>query len=211
VNRKVQRPIGGGLLNTIVGKTVFFLTVAFGLFTGQAQTFTDDFNDNTVDPTKWGAAVNTGNGRLLEQNQRVDYTVSAATGTSDASLRPWVGQLPLTANWEATLQVHNAFNAGGANYKWAAVGLQLKRPGNTNEYVFIELYAEQSGNSTSRGFLTSLETPDALYGDVISEDLGTTDASVKLSWDSSTGILITSYDRDGAGGTYDGNRSAASI
>jgi hypothetical protein len=185
-----------------VGRIILILGLALSFCGAQAQTFTDNFNDNSFDPAKWGAAVNTGNGRLFEQNTRVDYIVTSATANADAALRPWVGQLPLGMNWEAVLQVHNALNLSGTSNRWGSVGLQLKRPGNTNEVIFVELYAEPNGAATSRGFLTSMETPETLFGDSIAEDLGVTNAFVKIAWDAATGIVTTSYDRDAAGTTY---------
>jgi hypothetical protein len=171
---------------------------AFCLLTARGQTFTDDFNDNAFDPTKWGAATNIGAGRLFEQNQRVDFVSTSATGTENSSVRPWIGQLPVSTNWEATVQVHNALNAaGGSTNKWGSLGLQLHRPGNTNEYLYIEMYSQYgSASTTSRGIYTALQTTNETYGDFRFENLTNTDIFIKISYDADTGIVTTSYDRD---------------
>jgi len=174
---------------------------AFCLLTARGQVFTDDFNDNAFDPAKWGAAVNVGAGRLFEQNQRVDFTSTSATGAENSSMRQWVGQLPVSTNWEATVQVHNTLNAaGGSTNKWGSFGLQLRRPGNTNEYLYIEMYSQYgSASTTLRGIYTALQTPTTTYGDFRSENLTNTEVFLKVSYDADAGIVTTSYDRDGAG------------
>ena len=59
----------------------------------------DDFNDNIKDPAKWGA--DTGPGRLVETNARLEYT------TTDDALRPWIASVgSYTQDWEAVADVH---------------------------------------------------------------------------------------------------------
>ena len=187
-----------------MGRFFFFLLGALFLFTARGQTFTDDFNDNSFDPTKWGPAVNTGTGRLFEQNQRVDFISTSSTGVENSSMRQWLGQLPVSTNWEATIQIHNALNtAGGSTNKWASLGLQLKRPGNTNEYLFVEFFARSANATTTpKGIYTSLQTTNVTYGDFTDTNVTGTDVLLKMAYDADSGVLTTSYDRDAAGATF---------
>jgi hypothetical protein len=204
MNGSGQQPIGGGKITTIVGRILFFLVGALGFVATHAQTFTDDFNDNNFDPAKWGPAMNIGAGRLFEQNQRVDFVSTSSSGVENSSSRQWIGQLPVTTNWEATIQIHNALGIGGATNKWGSLGLQLRRPGNTNEYIFIELFTRYATATTvDRGIYTALQITNTIEttSEVLSV-LNTTDAFLKLAYDANSGVVTASYDRDASGVTY---------
>ena len=62
------------------------------------QTVGDDFNDNVVNPTTWGADSVEGQGALAEINQRLEFTVGAASATAGPA-----GQRPARAQRRGAL------------------------------------------------------------------------------------------------------------
>ena len=90
---RAGNPYAGGGLTTANGKVSAYVTHAV------LSPVRDDFNDNIKDPAKWGA--DTGPGRLVETNARLEYT-----GTDEA-LRPWIASVgSYTQNWEAVVDAH---------------------------------------------------------------------------------------------------------
>lgn len=69
-----------------------------------AQPGGDDFDDGIVGPA-WGPERVRGNGMLDEVNQRLEFTVDAATA-DDGAGRPWLQSYgPYDADWEVQLDV----------------------------------------------------------------------------------------------------------
>src|SRR5688572_3658749 len=132
-----------------------------------AQTVSDDFNDNVRDPAKWGPDRHIdGNGAFNEVNQRVEYTVSSASGAHSVH-RPWVGNLPIDRSWDATLTVYNNTFPTGFEAN-AGIGLALFAPGADVEGIVVEHYTDPgSAAGPVRGIYTSfsLETEDDVVGD----------------------------------------------
>jgi hypothetical protein len=48
----------------------------------------DDFNDNSKDPARWGIDFTAGVGLLTETNGRLEYTTSGASTGFDLAARP---------------------------------------------------------------------------------------------------------------------------
>src|SRR5438309_9370719 len=65
----------------------------------------DNFDSDTVDPTKWGADTTIGNGRFVQQNNRLEYLAQPSTAHDEAD-RPWIlTQFPTTNDWDIILEV----------------------------------------------------------------------------------------------------------
>ena len=67
----------------------------------------DDFNDNSKDPLRWGADIFSGGGIFTEVNQRLEYTTSGTVNPDDLIARPWVlNSGSSTQNWEVQIDLH---------------------------------------------------------------------------------------------------------
>lgn len=182
--------------------TLLFLVLGASSSAAFAQ-FTDNFNDNTVNTARWGTDFTSGNGRLLEQNQRLDFIVSAPSGSNDLSERPWIGPLPNSTNWEAIVEVHNSFAASSPG-QWASMELELLSPVSLGEAIYIEFYtapAATGAGAVDHGFRVSVES-DVVIAEEYDQTASFTNALLRLAYDASSKVLTISYDRDDAGSAF---------
>ena len=176
---------------------VCFFAVSAGIL--KAATFSEDFNSDSFNALRWSPAMTLGNGELGVNNQRAEFTVSSAGGGGDSQYLGWQGPLPVDKNWEATLTVNNTHSPAAFEAN-SSTGLMLLHP-LTDERLFVELYAWREG-SVQRGFLSSLETDETIFGEVDTTIPGATLAYVRLSYNASTKVVTASYDQDGPGTTF---------
>jgi hypothetical protein len=162
----------------------------------------DNFDDNSVDNSKWGPDFVPNGGfladPLAETNGRLEYS---SNGNGDQETRrPWIlNRGDLTSNWEVQLDVTvNAILPSLDQY--ASFGIDVSNSGDSQDFVFIELF-----NSTfeppihGRGFLSQISNDDALPG---TPDLGSASGAVRLTYESITRVLRTYYDASGPIGGY---------
>jgi hypothetical protein len=68
----------------------------------------DDFDDNTVDFTRWGADIYQGvtNGSFLERNTRLEF-IGGNAADEHVMARPWIcSEGPYTQNWDVAVDAH---------------------------------------------------------------------------------------------------------
>lgn len=161
---------------------------AWAGFVGQ-----DDFNDNLVDPSKWGTDTQVDVGAFNETNGRLEYTASGQTAFSGAR-RPWVLNAgSYTQSWSVQLDAHVSLGL---------IGLQLMKTGAIQSQSNLSLV-----HNPAQGV-------HRVIGDVV-QDIGnlngratgqqTTlaeDVSLRLVFDAATKTLSLQYDGNGALGGY---------
>ena len=160
----------------------------------------DDFNDNDKDKSRWGAAVIDGNGLLTEKNQRLEYTCSAGTADDSADW-PWLPTaLPVDSNWEMQIDLVN-LTVPSASDEVNSFGIGVVSAQNVDSEVYAELYASSLGRPPARnGFYAELLTNGSYIGDADSGGLGITVGAVRMLFDSSSKVIVVSYDSDPSNG-----------
>jgi hypothetical protein len=129
----------------------------------------DNFNDNSKDPSLWGTDVTTGNGALNEINGRLEYT-STRTGVNDAN-RPWILNFgSYGENWAIQLDVFNSHVASGDEV--SSCGFEVFQGDNSLNSVFVELYSVHKVNG--KGFYSVLRFNDVYAAEQATGDLNAT-------------------------------------
>jgi hypothetical protein len=156
----------------------------------------DDFDDNTIDYTRWEPDLVFGGGSLSETNEHVEFTVGTST-KFDQARQGWIlTQFPTTNNWETQIDLVN-FAELTANNQIASFGLFVISSADPADIVTAELYASQLGGPPVRhGFYGQLDANRKVVRAVDTRDLGATNAAVRITFDSPTKILTAHYDAD---------------
>ncbi|MCG3147886.1 MAG: hypothetical protein PCFJNLEI_01327 [Verrucomicrobiae bacterium] len=159
----------------------------------------DDFNDNTVEPTKWGTDEQIGGGALAETGGQLQYTVTKGSKW-DETLRPWVlTQFPTTSNWEVVVNVINTIELG--KNQVCSFGFYIRNWRDPYDRLGVELYSSTlGGGPTRRGFYSFLVTDDWFVNDTDTFDIGTTFGAVRIAFNSATQVLTAYYDVNSANG-----------
>jgi uncharacterized delta-60 repeat protein len=164
---------------------------------------TDDFNDNSKDPTTWAAIDTTSGGAtLVETNGRVEYRVTTPDASYDEASRPWALNIARnTDTFDVILDVFNNVNPAGASN--ASIGITVTSLENSQDHIYMELY--RGGPSTDgKGFLAGLSSN--VYGGnevppftTPSSHPTVTSGSVRLSYNPTTKVFTAYYDTTGSG------------
>jgi hypothetical protein len=156
----------------------------------------DNFDDNSKDPTKWGADVG-GPGVLTEQNQRLEFTCSNAFAEGD-TWRPWIlHRFPVNASW--TIQIDTVNSSEPPTFgQLNSAGFTLFHPTTSDSELYTELYAVPFG----KGFVSNLITEDNTVGDTDSGAFlsGTVMAAVRVEYNGATKVANSFYDDDTSNG-----------
>ena len=152
----------------------------------------DDFNDNSKDPARWGADFTAGVGLLSETNGRLEFTTSGATTSLDMAARPWILNFgSYTQNWETHIDVNvpqlprpetrfGLIIASGTN-SFSANNLRLDFVQTTNKH-YITANLAVNGSKISVG--TDKPTTSTLV-------------ALRIAFDANTQVLSAFYDEDG--------------
>lgn len=181
--------------------SILFLTlIAASSSAYSAINGSDDFDDNSKDTTKWGVPYTSSNAVLSETNAQIEYT----TIKSDyrISAWPWIrNQATYDSDWEIIVNVRNTFSyASGGNYRDFGVGFIITPPANTaiSYYTSMDAYRDDNyfkGFSSGRG--------DDEDGDYEQQHASSSQsAALKVSFNSTTKVLTSYYDDDGAANGY---------
>ncbi len=160
---------------------------------------TDNFDDGSKDAAKWGDDVQFRNGRLKEQNGRLEYTCASPALPYDASDRPWkVTRFPYNADWTVQIDVFNGTEPFAPQVSSFGINLLGKR---SEDALYAELYAVGWGGVTSDGFSSGVETGGVNLANL---DTGTFVAlnhgAVRIVFNSTTKVVTLHYDDDVADG-----------
>jgi len=182
----------------------------------------DDFNDNSKDPAKWGTDVVDGNGALNETANVLRYTCASGTAEDNVD-RPWnATRFPYDADWEVQVDCFNN-SSPVAPFQVNSMGITLESPLSGDTTLYTELYNSALGiGPTARtGFETRMTVAGISSGSEDSGGLAITSGAVRMRWNSTTKVLTCEYDDDpsdgyqwtylttyglaGSGGTYNAN------
>lgn len=152
----------------------------------------DDFNDNSKDPTRWGADLISGAGLLTETNGRLEFTTSGAPATQNAAVRPWILNFgSYTQNWEIRIDV----NVPQLAVPEIRSGL-IVSPDPTNwagDNFRVDLV---QSSENGRYFAANLDVMGAKI-DVADQATTSVSAALRIAFDANTTVLSAYYDEDG--------------
>lgn len=181
-------------LKSSVGQTVNLQCPCDGAPTG------DDFNDNDVDPERWGEDFVEGNGVLTETGGHLQFTVGTGTDQDYVS-RPWTASmLPYDQDWEVQIDIAN-FSEPTQDDEVNSYGMSIFDWNDFGNEVFGELYASSIGGGPARyGFYGELYDEGDFIEFVDTEDLGVATGAVRIAFDAGTKVLHLFYDIDPGNG-----------
>ncbi len=154
----------------------------------------DDFDDNLVDPARWGA--DSGSGTFSETNQRLEYSVSPA---ADAlPIRPWIlSPASYDEDWSIQLDIHIGNVSLPSDGQDLLLGFAITNGVST---AALNIEFENIGGTLLRGFHAVNEGvgggPEVMLAST------TTDGAGRLTFDGISKELRYWYDEDGATGGY---------
>jgi hypothetical protein len=158
-----------------------------------------DFNGTDYFPTgsaKWDAVTAGGTSKLTVTNGRYEYTHTGASSGNDFVWRRWnVNQGSYTNDWSVQVDVHlNAFSMSSDNQY---INLNLGIQDNSNPDLSYAVAIDRYWNGANvMDFYSGL-------GDISTEIANTTtDAALRISFDSLAKTLTAWYDADGAANGY---------
>ncbi|MGZ4857381.1 MAG: IPT/TIG domain-containing protein [Methanobacteriaceae archaeon] len=155
----------------------------------------DDFNDNSIDNTKWGADITDGWGKcaLTEVNGRLEYSCRSVSDFNEVD-RPWIlTELPYGSDWEIQIDVTNNTQLSGEDL-YASFGIGVMKPYSHTDYIHAELYSD-GYLSGSKGFYADIESISAGQS-VDTSNLGVTTGAIRLAFNSTTKVIGVYYDID---------------
>lgn len=166
----------------------------------------DNFNDNSRDVTKWNTDVVTGNGALLETNQRLEYRVASPNlSVGDEAVRAWILNLgTYTNDWEVIVEVTNTVVPTIVD-QISSIGIEALNAADFQDYCYLELYSSALSHLPFRrglkaGFAvndTDLNDATTGRGDVTNS---LTYAALRLTFNSLSKVFTAYVDHDAAVG-----------
>jgi hypothetical protein len=180
----------------------------------------DDFNDNSKDPAKWGPDSVVGQGVLSETAGVLRYTSSSGT-TEDSANRLWKARFPYNTDWAVQVDFRNSTTVAGP-LQVNAVGINLRSPASATTYLFHEFYNSAIGGGPARaGIYANMGVNGTSVGGEDTGGVAFTTGALRLSYNGTSHVLTCFYDEDpsdgyqwlylssfglaGSGGTYNGN------
>lgn len=145
MRRHISIMFGQGLaIALMVGFMIGFSPAVFTLNCAFAEV-TDDFNDNSKDPAKWGADEWKGQGQLNEINGRLEYTTSGNGTLKDSMDRKWIfTEFPYDSDWSIEITVTNSSAFSDSNM-WSSFGINVRSKKDPEDEIEIELAAQAFG------------------------------------------------------------------
>jgi hypothetical protein len=146
----------------------------------------DDFNDNIMDPAKWGTDDVKGRGQLNETNGRLEYTCGGGSGVSSSD-RPWkLTKFPYDAPWEIVIDATNTTSPTGK--QWSSFGIVVENAKNEDDWIEVELAASEQ----SHMFWAEFYDNNAYSGDASAGAMSTS-APIRISFNNVTKVFTLSY------------------
>jgi len=157
---------------------------------------TDDFSSGSG---KWDALSGAGTAKLTVTNGRYEYTATGAGTPRDMALRRWnVNRGSYTNDWAVQVDVHLSAFPGLSNQN-INLNLGIEAGTNFNEGINFNRAYFVSINRDSRPMMDF----ESGLGDITTEIANTTtDAALRISFDSAAKTLTAWYDADGPANGY---------
>jgi hypothetical protein len=158
----------------------------------------DNFNDNSKDPTKWGADIVLSTGLQTETNGRLEYTQSASG--FDISQRPWIlNSGSYVDSWAVQMDAHLDL---GLNQ---SVSFFLAKTGDFNRQADLIFQSFPFNAPAPPAFVNAQIIPDiSNFNGRVTGQVGTAsgDLSLRIAFDALTKELTLQWDADGANNGY---------
>lgn len=168
----------------------------------------DNFNDNSRDVTKWNTDIVTGNGTLLETNQRLEYRVASPNlSVGDEAVRAWILNTgTYTSDWEVIVEVTNTV-IPTIMEQVSSIGLEAFNAADLQDSCYVELYASALVSLPfRRGLKTGFYVNDTDLNDATTGRGDVTNAlpyaALRLTFNSLSKVFTAYVDHDGAGNGY---------
>lgn len=164
----------------------------------------DDFNDNSLDPTKWTGPLNTGQGTIEETGGRLEFVPPVKpTNPFEQSILFWGKNAPdLKSNWNVTLDLTNSFvpkverlDPYEVLHNSAEVSLSITAGSGS---VAVKFVSEKFEDDAFNGISCDISGED----EPIRQELDGNTAAVKIAYDHGTRRFTIYYDSTGALGGY---------
>ena len=157
----------------------------------------DDFNDDSKDPARWGTDLAYGSGLLTETNGRLEYTTSGFPTGFDMAARPWVLNYgSSTQNWE----VHMDVSVPISPFQEMSFSLMVF-PGTDPNAAYanrfmLDLDQFQDSGSNQLKFHCTV-TANEIESEVARTVTASSYAALRIAFDANTKLLSAFYDEDG--------------
>jgi hypothetical protein len=163
----------------------------------------DNFNDNTVDTSKWGSDYVYGGGILTETNSRLEFTVpiiSTDPGGWSGVERPWIlNHGSYIESWAVQLDVGvGSISVPSGPNNYAAMALSIENADDPRDGALIELAVGNLG----RDFLANFFNNQAFVGPSVYTGTTSEAAALQIAFDSINKLLLLQYDSNGPVGGY---------
>jgi hypothetical protein len=185
-------------------RSLSFICVALMLpLATLAASDSDNFDDNVKDASKWGTDVTSGSGVLTERNHRIEYT--SGTLLESDSNRPWIAtHFPFDADWEVQVDVFDVAFAsifGQVN----SAGILIETPDREDTDLYMELYSSgfAGASNNANGFHAEMQVNNVHVASADSGVGDSTNAAVRIRWDSATRVMHLYYDAVVSDGSRD--------
>jgi hypothetical protein len=154
----------------------------------------DDFNDNSKDPARWGPDFTTGSvGLLTETNGRLEFTTSGVPASSTLVARPWVLNFgSYNQNWE----VHIDANLPHPGFAESVFGLIVASGTNVTSNNRFQMSLFES-STEGQLFLMRFGANGGSFDRAGQIATTSTFAGLRIAFDPSTKVLSAFYDEDG--------------
>lgn len=175
-----------------------------------AQTVTDNFSTSA----NWSSATSFGNGLLAISGGRANYTSSGVASDSGSAFTWTPATYSYLTDWETQVDVHARAASGGAPFDYFYGSLTAFRTGDpigqtngSDQPLYYSMSADiiRPGGSTNAFQLSYAMLGDNFYEDP-ANGLGisnsSTDAALRVAFNSSTKTLTAYFDANGATGGY---------
>ena len=153
----------------------------------------DNFNDNSKDPTKWGTDFipDTGStaGTLTETNLRLEYTAAGASA-KERIARPWIANTgSYTSDWSVLIDVNVPNLTLGVGQR-IQFGLGVQNAANLTDTMSLDLRLD---GTTGRVFHTSLTTNGVDVGPNVSSATALTLATIRIRYAAASTTLLADF------------------
>jgi hypothetical protein len=156
----------------------------------------DDFNDNSKDPTRWGADFTKEVGVLTETNGRLEFTTTGAPTAVDFALRPWILNYgSYTQDWEFQVDV-NLPQLTLINTQYVGFALSVSPGADPNMVLTNAFTIFMDQNSDEHRFKFQI-TVDASRTSLQKTLTASTSAAMRIAFDANTKVLSAFYDENG--------------
>jgi hypothetical protein len=159
----------------------------------------DDFSSGSAN---WDAVINDAHASLKVTNGRYEYTATGAGTVRDEVFVRWnVNQGSYTNDWAVQVDVHLSAFPGLTSDQSINLDLVIQEGTNINHLYDVAISSANNGGTPALDFYTGLYTDSgATYSTGIPDP--TTDASLRISFDSVAQTLTASYATNGAANGY---------